>query len=209
MSDSTRQFWALSKKNWINWKRSPKCSFCEICCASYVFFVLVWIRSIIDVTTFDLGELAIARHPVLPAFQYDDAVGNWTTTSSVQVSQQVQDFMEYNKYPINTKDPLANRTEEYNSITDAFGMVGFIPSQCFKNVSFQIEKVEAPVIAVVGDKDQPITAKMTAYLQTTIQLQLEFINYIGPEKAKQLGLDEYPDFQFMYFDSKSDLDTYI
>ena len=40
------------------------------------------------------------------------------------------------------------------------------------------------MIAVVGDKDMPITAKMTAYLKTTIQVQRDFIAYIGPDKAK-------------------------
>ena len=86
------------RKNWINWKRSPKCSFCEICCASYVFLVLVWIRSLVDITTFDLGELSIARHMVVPSFIYDDEKGNWTI--SQDVSDQVQAFTEYNRFPI-------------------------------------------------------------------------------------------------------------
>ena len=79
MGSSTRQFKALMRKNWINWKRSPKCSFCEICCASYVFFLLVWIRTIVDVTHFDAGELATYRHPVLPTLWYED--GEWTGKS--------------------------------------------------------------------------------------------------------------------------------
>ena len=71
MGSATHQFKALMRKNWINWKRSPKCSFCEICCASYIFLLLVWIRTLVDVSTYDIDKLEIARHPVLPALWYD------------------------------------------------------------------------------------------------------------------------------------------
>ena len=47
-------------------------------------------------------------------------------------------------------------------------MSGFLPTQCFPAASFMLEKVDSPVIAVVGDPDQPITAKITAFLQTLI-----------------------------------------
>ena len=83
MGDSTRQFKALMRKNWINWKRSPKCSFCEICCASYVFLVLVWIRTLITVEEFNLKDLAIARHPVLPTMTYSDEKGTWNFTEEI------------------------------------------------------------------------------------------------------------------------------
>ena len=73
-----------------------------------------------------------------------------------------------------------------------------------------IEKVDAPVIAVVGDPDNPITAKMTSFLTQLIAIQKKFIDEeMTPSQRKALGLDEYPDFQFMNFSSKADLDTYI
>ena len=65
-------------------------------------------------------------------------------------------------------DPNAPRTSDYNVLTDATGMTGFLPTQCFPAASFMLEKVSSPVIAVVGDPDQPITAKITAFLQTLI-----------------------------------------
>ena len=72
--------------------------------------------------------------------------------------------MVYNHYPVNESDPLGPQKGPYNALTDVMGFTGFIPSQCFKNVSFMIEKVEAPVIAVVGDPENPITSKMTSFL---------------------------------------------
>ena len=50
-------------------------------------------------------------------------------------------------------DPNAPRISDYNVLTDATGMTGFLPTQCFPAASFMLEKVDAPVIAVVGDPD--------------------------------------------------------
>ena len=166
MGSSSRQFKALMRKNWINWKRSPKCSFCEICCASYIFLLLVWIRTLINVQTFDVGELAIARHPLLPTLWYNSTTSNWTL--SEKVNEPVQNFTEYNRYPTNPQDPLGPRTKDYDARSDAFGFMGFIPTQCFKNNSFMIDKVEAPVIAVVGDSTEPASVSMVTYLKNLI-----------------------------------------
>ena len=153
------------RKNWINWKRSPKCSFCEICCASYVFFLLVWIRTLISVTHFDAGELATYRHPVLPTLWYED--GEWTGHSEL-VNEQAQNFMEYNRYPTNMEDPLGPRTRDYNSLTDFAGFTGFVPTQCMANASFVVPRVESPVIALVGDTTEPAMASMVDYMEALI-----------------------------------------
>ena len=72
--------------------------------------------------------------------------------------------MEYNNYPTNMQDPLGPRKVPYDARTDALGGMGFVPTQCMKNASFMIEKVESPIIAVVGDSSQPEQASMVAYL---------------------------------------------
>ena len=46
-----RQWKALMKKNYINWKRSFGCSFFEICCPAVVMFIMVSLRGVVDVTT--------------------------------------------------------------------------------------------------------------------------------------------------------------
>ena len=106
-------------------------------------------------------------------------------------------------------DPNAPRISDYNVLTDATGMTGFLPTQCFPAASFMLEKVDSPVIAVIGDPDQPITAKITSFLQTLISFQEQFIATLTPAQKVALGVDQYPDFEFMYFNSKSELDTYI
>jgi hypothetical protein len=50
-------------------------------------------------------------------------------------------------------DPNAPRISDYNVLTDATGMSGFLPTQCFPAASFMLEKVDSPVIAVIGDPD--------------------------------------------------------
>ena len=49
-----RQWKALMRKNFINWKRQPKCSFFEICCPAAVMFLMVILRNVVDVTKNDL-----------------------------------------------------------------------------------------------------------------------------------------------------------
>ena len=46
-----RQWKALMKKNYINWKRQSCCSFFEICCPAAVMFIMVSLRGVVDVTT--------------------------------------------------------------------------------------------------------------------------------------------------------------
>ena len=76
MGDGVRQYKALMRKNFINWKRSPKSAIFEIFCSSAVFLVLVWIRTLVDVTEIDVSNLAAARHAVLPTLWYQH--GQWT-----------------------------------------------------------------------------------------------------------------------------------
>jgi len=52
-----RQWKALMKKNFINWKRQAKCSFFEMCCPAAVMLILVSLRSVVDVNTVDLQKL--------------------------------------------------------------------------------------------------------------------------------------------------------
>ena len=79
--------------------------------------------------------------------------------------------MEYNNYPTNMDDPLGPRQVQYNAATDELGFTGFIPTQCTKRNSFMIDKVEAPIIALVGDVNDPPMAAMIAYMQKLVEIQ--------------------------------------
>jgi len=50
MSNTARHFNALMKKNWINQKRQPYSSVFTICCPGFLMLVLVYVRTLIDVT---------------------------------------------------------------------------------------------------------------------------------------------------------------
>ena len=75
MGEAVRQYKALVRKNWINWKRAPKSALFEIVCSSAIFLMLVYIRTLVDITEFEASDLAAARHAVLPSFEYKD--GEW------------------------------------------------------------------------------------------------------------------------------------
>ena len=68
MGQGMRQWKALMRKNFINWKRQPKCSFFEICCPAMCMFLMVILRNVIEVETLDFSALAKVRAPVTPGF---------------------------------------------------------------------------------------------------------------------------------------------
>lgn len=70
MASGTRQFKALMRKNFISWKRQPKCSFFEIFCPIAVMFVMVIIRNLITVDVLDFTKLAENRQPTFAAVPY-------------------------------------------------------------------------------------------------------------------------------------------
>ena len=73
MGLGVRQWKALMRKNFINWKRQAKCSFCEICCPAVVMYLMVILRGVVDVTTTPLSKLTEARQATFPG-----ATWSWT-----------------------------------------------------------------------------------------------------------------------------------
>ena len=99
MGAKSRQFFALTRKNYINWKRQPGCSFCEICCPAAVMFFLVWIRTLVDPVTYNSSSLEMLKVPLFPGLYYE---GNNEWSSSVvnvdKISKEITDFMVYDNY---------------------------------------------------------------------------------------------------------------
>jgi hypothetical protein len=53
MAKIKRHLGALSRKNFINWKRSPVCSTFEIICPVILMIALVYIRTLIPIKNLD------------------------------------------------------------------------------------------------------------------------------------------------------------
>ena len=66
MGASTRHFKALMIKNYINWKRTPFGSICEIVAPILLMLILVWARAEIDPETISDYSLYSLRHPQYP-----------------------------------------------------------------------------------------------------------------------------------------------
>lgn len=64
LSTSFRHFRALSKKNAINWKRTPLGSCTEICCPVLLMIIIVRIRMLIKPEFSAEYKLASLRHPL-------------------------------------------------------------------------------------------------------------------------------------------------
>lgn len=85
MGSGTRQWKALMRKNFINWKRQPKCSFIEICCPAACMFLMVIFRNLVTPETVSVDQLLKVRAPLYPALSWvssttptDENYGEWT-----------------------------------------------------------------------------------------------------------------------------------
>ena len=198
-----RQWKALMRKNFINWKRQPKCSFFEICCPAMCMFLLVILRNVITIETLDFSALLKVRAPVTPAFMYDSTTNAWVSGKDEfqAKSTELNDFFKYASYP---SQQYYKNFSNYNMELDPAGPLAFLPSDCLKINSFQLPRVEMPVIAVVGEMNEA-TTMMRDYLKTLYDFQVTdpylqlVIEQLYGSKAT------YPEWEFQYFDSQDDL----
>ena len=93
-----RQWKALMRKNFINWKRQPKCSFFEICCPAFVMLLMVVMRNVIDKEYFDYSDLAKVRAPAFTALKWDSSADTWTTDTN-NIQSEMDPFFRYADYP--------------------------------------------------------------------------------------------------------------
>lgn len=137
MGQGMRQWKALMRKNFINWKRQPKCSFFEICCPAMCMFLMVILRNVITVETLDFSALVKVRAPVTPGFeligQSPDYTWNSDTTSLDAKSSELNEFFKYATYPNALYYELF---PNYDITTDPAGPLAFLPSDCLKVNSF-------------------------------------------------------------------------
>ena len=77
MGSGSRQFKALMRKNFIQWKRQPGCSFLEICCPAVVMFLMVILRNVVEITTIPISELNKVRQASMLGLYWDG--NDWST----------------------------------------------------------------------------------------------------------------------------------
>ena len=78
-------------------------------------------------------------------------------------------FLAYGEYkPIGS--PVVSTANPYNLFADPQGPLAFIPSDCLAVNSYQVPKVDSPIIAVVGEYNVA-TYMMQSYLYALFELQ--------------------------------------
>jgi hypothetical protein len=70
-SKQVRHFKALSKKNWINWKRTLFGSIVELVCPIFLMSMLMMLRLQISVEYIKDIDLAKLRHGLYPATKFN------------------------------------------------------------------------------------------------------------------------------------------
>jgi hypothetical protein len=93
MGASTRHYRALMKKNWINWKRTPCGSICEIICPILLMLILVYARTQVDVTNSEDYSLYSLRRPFYPIAKPE--IGNKFVVSLVDQQRQLDDYRDF------------------------------------------------------------------------------------------------------------------
>ena len=151
------------RKNFITWKRNAGCSFFEICCPAVVMFLMVVLRNVVDIETNDYAILSEAKAPLALGLTWnsdasndsDDYVGAWSADDLSTQSSNLQDFFLYGSYPAPVDEGYYKKNDnQYYLANDARGPLAFAPSNCLKEKSFQLPKVEMPIIAIVGESSR-------------------------------------------------------
>ena len=87
-----KHFAALTKKNWIIYKRNPCSAVCGIITPLLLMLIMVWLRTKVTPTDVDSNSLLKLSHPI-----YKIAVKN-NQLNPVQSSRSLEDFFLFNNY---------------------------------------------------------------------------------------------------------------
>ena len=98
MGRCCRHFRALTKKNFINSKRTPVCTILELILGPCLLILLIWLRTKIPIQETDLVGLEQYKHPLYPALKYGGkARKTWSVDFDYTNDQQAA-FMEAYDY---------------------------------------------------------------------------------------------------------------
>jgi hypothetical protein len=172
---SFRHFKALSKKNAINWKRTPLGSCTEIFCPVILMIIMTRIRLLVTPELSAEYKLASLRHPMFQPAKPDAVTGLFdiSAQSVIENAQDLNDFMFYTNYT-NTKASVTSKASSYIPVVDPYGPYLFYPSQCQSNEGLIAagRKYRAPVIAYIKQGNQ-IEEDIVDQLQAIFEMQAE------------------------------------
>ena len=146
ISTSFRHYKALSRKNAINWKRTPLGSVTEIVCPVLLMLVLVYARYITVPEEMDSLKISALRHPIFPPSKpNEDGKFDISWTNAIENTIDYNSFMRYTQYtnlkqnitlPENITRAVTNETQQividtYFPPIDPLGPYLFYPRQCY------------------------------------------------------------------------------
>jgi hypothetical protein len=144
-----RHFRALSKKNWINWKRTFIGSIIELLCPFILLGVLGAFRLAIPFKNVDNVDLHKLKHGLYPMSQYDPVARNYTMSSDYPYTRQDRLL---NKFMSKANVTTDENREEYYAMLDGRGAMNFFPPHCVSMPQFDV--FGSPGIAYVKSKSR-------------------------------------------------------
>lgn len=130
-SSSWRHFRALSRKNAINWKRTPLGSLTEVLCPLLLMAILVYVRSVSNPLTITGIKIEAMRHPLYQPAKPDTESGKFVI-DPVNVLENALDFNEFMRYTnyANIKRNVTlspNTTARFTNKTELFEIDTYLP----------------------------------------------------------------------------------
>lgn len=107
-------------------------------------FLMVILRNVVKIETFDFSALAKVRQGTVPGLEWDkDATasiegmyGAWNNAilESTTINKNLDEFYKYAQYP--SPEYIGNETNGYDMEFDPLSPLYFAPSDCMKHNSF-------------------------------------------------------------------------
>ena len=93
-----RHFRALTRKNWINWKRTPVSSLLEIIFPVLLMGVLVFLRHKIPLREISEDQLKKLLHPLFPVVDFNFSSYNSSYITLLHMASQEDELVPFFKF---------------------------------------------------------------------------------------------------------------
>lgn len=175
MGSQWRHFKALTRKNWISWKRNLAGSIVEIACPVLFMMVLLVLRQTIKKEMMNNVDLTELRHGLYPMTTWDEEEDKYklSFSSLSDQSEKLRDFM------VNANVTTDVDKQDYIPMLDALGPMMFFPPHCVEVK--RLMTWASPVIATIKS-DSIIQKKLVEQLQVFFENQAGMHDIVMADK---------------------------
>jgi hypothetical protein len=170
-----RHIKTLSKKNFINWKRTPIGTALELLVPLFLAIYLVYSVKTATanptVYTYDFREY---QHPLYPTAYYNNQTDQWDSSYAFMMNQS-SDFASIMNYTNYTNAKTLHNESYYMPAIDYFGPYNFIPRNCYAS-ALDPRSYALPIIGYI-ERDNQIQQDLIDVLSLLFEGQSYMYNF--------------------------------